>query len=209
MIDKLNKAAAEVTMWRERVQKINADIVEAEGVVAASEGRRKEYALAASLGDDAARKHLDHVLQDDIRAHRDLENICLALPLAEAELRTAENAQRAAESEIRRAEKNRLARERVAAADKIDAALAAFSSAWVEYEQLGRELYSASVDRQDQIYLAEHFDGLLRLAASLPPEPFYSLRWRHSFANIGGGAPLAVSEAAFWRLPPVEAVKAA
>jgi hypothetical protein len=33
-------------------------------------------------------------------------------------------------------------------------------------------------------------------------------RHRHSFAQIGGGQPLAISEAVYWRLP-IEAVKAA
>jgi hypothetical protein len=53
------------------------------------------------------------------------------------------------------------------------------------------------------------FDGLQRLSAALPAKPFYDLRHRHSFAPIGTSSSLAAAEAAFWRLPPVEAAKAA
>ena len=102
---------------------------------------------------------------------------------------------------------NRLARERVAAASRIDKALSDMADAWSEYEALGRALYSVSDDHPNQIYLAENFDGLLRLSAALPHQPFFDLRHRQSFAQIGGGAPLAISEAAFWRLPPIEARK--
>jgi len=76
---------------------------------------------------------------------------------------------------------------------------------------LGKQLFNAAADdHAGNIHsFSETCDGMLRLAAALPHEPFYSLRWRHSCAQIGGGAPLAVSEAAFWRLPPAEADKAA
>jgi hypothetical protein len=73
----------------------------------------------------------------------------------------------------------------------------------------GLEAFNASQDNPNQIWLAENFDGLRRLLSALPHTPFFDLRHKHSFAQIGGGAPLAVSEAAFWRLPAVEEVKAA
>jgi hypothetical protein len=207
--DKLSAAAASVTEWQGNVRTINEKIAKAAAVFAESQKIRQEHVLSAALGDNAARERLDHVLEEDRKAEREVEILRSSLRIAETELRNAENAHRAAEAEFRKAEVNRLARERVAAADKIDSALAAFSSAFAEYESIGQQLFSASVDRQDQIYLAEHFDGLLRLAAALPHEPFYSIRWKHSFANIGGGVPLAVAEASFWRLPAADEAKAA
>ena len=209
MQSKLEQSAAAVAEAQANVRTITENISKAEAIVSAAAQRRTEHELAAALGNHESRNHLEQILRDDSEAERQLQIQQRALPLALERLKSAENAHRVAESEIRRAEKNRLARERVAAADKIDAALAAFSSAWVEYEQLGRELYSASDDYPNQIYLAEQFDGLLRLAAALPHQPFFDLRHKHSFAAIGGGPSLTVSEAAFWRLPPVEAVKAA
>jgi hypothetical protein len=120
---------------------------------------------------------------------------------ARAHVRQAEGAQKAAQAEFRKAEVNRLARDRVESAAAIDRAFADFSKAWSEYEALGLQLFNvAADDHAGNIHsFTESVDGMLRLASSLPHEPFYSLRWKHSFAQLGGGAPLAVSEAAFWR----------
>jgi hypothetical protein len=196
--------ADEVNFWRSLVQKIKADLVIAEAAVSGSEARRREHALAASLGDHEAKKRLESVLDDDRRAERELQDSKLALQQAQVELRNAENAQRAAHLEFRKAEQIRLAKARVEVARKIDAAMASFSSSWAEYSDIGRALYAISDDYPNQIYLAEHLDGLLRLAAALPHQPFYDLRHKHSYAQLGGGQPLAISESMFWRLPAAE-----
>jgi hypothetical protein len=206
---KLEQAAEAVSQQRKQVEEIRTAIAEQEKIVSGSELRRQPFVLQAARGDVAAKTALDKLLHEDLAAERTLSDLRLALPQAEAELRTAENAQRAAGSELRKAEKNRLARQRCAVAEKIDAALAAFSSAWVEYEQLGRQLYSVSDDFPNQVYLLEQFDGLVRLAAALPHQPFFDLRHKHSFAPLGRGQPLAVSERQFWRLPASDEVKAA
>jgi hypothetical protein len=207
--DKLEAAAAAVTEWIANIRTINEKIAAAEAGFVESQKRRQENILAAALGDHDARARLDHVLEDDLRAERELGTLRSSLPIAEAALANAQRAQKSAEAEWRRSEVVRLARDRVEAAAAIDQAFAEFSAAWQRYSDLGRELFIVSDDNPNQIYLAEHLDGLLRLSAALPHQPFFDLRHRHSFAQIGGGAPLAVSEAAFWRLPPVEAVKAA
>jgi hypothetical protein len=200
MSDKLNEAAANVATWRDRVRTLNENIAKAEAVAATSVRSRQENLLAASLGDSAAKENLSAVLEDDRRAERELEDLRLALPLATSKLTEAEATHRAAEVEWRKAEVNRLARERCAAAAAIDQAFAMFSEAWGRYEDLGKQLFNAAADdHAGNIHsFSETCDGMLRLAAALPHEPFYSLRWRHSFAQIGGGAPLAVSESAFW-----------
>jgi hypothetical protein len=207
----LEEAVASVATWRDRVRTLNENIAKAEAVAAASVRSRQENVLAASLGDSVARENLATVLEDDRRAERHLSDLQLALPLAMAELANAEGALKAAETEFRRSEVERLARARVGAASEIDRALSDFSKAWANYEALGLQLFNvAADDHAGNIHsFSETCDGMLRLAAALPHEPFYSLRWRHSFAQIGGGAPLAVSEVAFWRLPPAEADKAA
>jgi hypothetical protein len=207
--DRLNKAAAEIAEWNAKLFKLREDISTAETALAESQRRRQSHVLEAALGDDDAKSRLAEVLEDDRRAQRALEDLRQALPVFESRLREAEAAQKDAEAEWRKAEVHRLARERVAAAEKIDAALASFNDAWIEYTRIGQQLFSASIDRQDQLYLAENFDGLKRLASALPHQPFHDIRWKHSFAQLGGGAPLAISESQFWRLPPVEAVKAA
>jgi predicted nucleic acid-binding Zn-ribbon protein len=205
----LDAAAALVADKRKNVSDIRAAIAAQEKVIAAGEQRRQAHTLQAALGDVAAKDALAKLLHEDIAAERILADLRLSLPQAERELANAEQAQKSAEAEWRRFEVVRLARDRVEAAGAIDQAFADFSAAWQRYSDLGRELYSVSEDNPNQIYLAEHLDGLLRLAYALPHQPFFDLRHRHSFAQIGGGAPLAVSEAAFWRLPPAEEVRAA
>ena len=205
---KIEATAAAVTEWQTNVRTITDKIAKAQAVLAESKKTRNEQVFAAAMGDHEVRKHLDHALEQERAAEIDLEILRSSLRHAEAELRTAENAQRAAHLELRKAEQIRLARARVEAARKIDAALAEFSSSWAEYSEIGRALYAVSDDYPNQIYLAEHLDGLLRLAAALPHQPFFDIRHKHSFCQLGGGAPLAVSEAAFWRLPTAE-VKAA
>jgi hypothetical protein len=209
MNDRLDQSAAEVSEWNMKIRKLREDISVAASALAESQRRRQEHVLSAAMGDDDAKSRLAEVLQADREAERQLEDLKLALPLAEIRLRESEAARKAAEAEIRRDERNRKAKERVAAASRIDQALSDFADAWSEYEALGRALYSVSDDYPNQIYLAENFDGLLRLSGALPHQPFFDLRHKHSFAQIGGGPRLAVAEATFWRIPLVEEVKAA
>jgi hypothetical protein len=212
MTENINKTAAEeVAFWRSLVQKIQADIATAESALALSEARRREHALAASRGDHEAKKRLESVLDDDRRAEREKQDSELALQQARVELRNAENAQRAAEVESRKAEVNRLARQRVAAAEEIDRAFADFSKAWATFEALGRELLGiASQDQNaNAVYLSETISGEARLVSSLPAKPFLALRERFNFMPISTSKSLAAAESAYWRLPPAEADKAA
>jgi hypothetical protein len=164
--------------------------------------------LQAARGDVGAKNALDKLLTEDLAAERTLADLRLVvLPQAEAELANAERTLKSAETEFRKKEIERLARARVDAARQIDQALADFSAAFADYESLGRELYAAASDFQNQISLSETFDGMARLSAALPMKPFYDLRHRHSFAPIGTSKSLAASEASYWRLPPIEARK--
>jgi hypothetical protein len=210
MTDKLNQSAAAVTEWNAKLFKLREDISTAEAALADSTRLRQQHVLDAALGDADAKNRLAEVLQADREAERQLDDLRMALPAAMERLRAAEHAHRVAEADFRKVEVNRLACLRCLAAAEIDQAFADFSAAWAKYEGLGKQLFNAAADdHANNIHsFTESVDGMLRLAASLPHEPFYSLRWRHSFAQIGG-APLAVSEAAFWRLPPAEGVKAA
>jgi hypothetical protein len=148
--------------------------------------------------------------EGDQQAERQLQDLKLALPLALERLASAEKAHRAAIAELRRAERIRLTRERIEAAAEVDKALADFSEAWTKYAATGIALYSASSDFPNQVSLGESYDGLLRLAASLPPKPFLQLQHRLQFANVSCGPSLAEAEADFWGLPAGgEEVKAA
>jgi hypothetical protein len=204
---KLESAAATVAEWRAKIRTLNDNIAKAEAVAAASVRSRQENVLAASLGDDAAKENLAQVFEDDRLAARELEDLRLALPLAESELRMAEHDHRAAEVEARKAQVDNLARQRVAAAAAIDHAFADFSNAWSEYQALGHELLNLASQEPNSnaLYLAETVDGVGRLVASLPAKPFLSLRERFNFMPVSTSKSLAASESAYWRLPGDEA----
>jgi hypothetical protein len=210
MTDKLNQAAASVSEWNAKIWRLREDISTAETALAESQHRRQEHVLEAALGDHDAKSRLADVLNADRDAERHLADLQLALPAALERLRAAENDHRVAEIDFRKTQVDDLARQRVAAAAAIDKALADFSTAWADYEQIGHQLYNvAAHDHQNQIYLSETCDGMARLSAALPMKPFYDLRHRHSFAPIGTSSSLAAAESAYWRLPPLEEVKAA
>jgi hypothetical protein len=210
MSDRLNEAAAAVATWRDRVRTLNENIANAESVAAVSVRSRQENVLAASLGDSAAKENLSAVLEDDRRAERELQDLRLALPLAESELRTAEDTHRCAEIEFRRAEVVRVASDRVTAAAAIDQAFSDFAAAWSDYESLGRELLNVASYDGNALYLSETVDGVGRLVAALPAAPFLQIRERYPFMTISTSKSLAASEAQYWRLsPPIEEVKAA
>jgi hypothetical protein len=207
-----NKTAAdEVAFWRGLVQKIQADIGIAEATVSGSEARRTKHTLAAAMADDDAKKHLATVLEDDPRAERELRDLKLALPQAEAELANAERALKAAEAEHRRAEVERIALLRVEAAAAIDRAFADFNKAWATFSDLGSELIGlASQDPgANALYLAETVSGEARLVASLPRNPFLAVKEKFPFMAVSTQNSVADSERNYWRLPPVDEVKAA
>jgi hypothetical protein len=208
---KLESAAATVAEWRAKIRTLNDNIAKAEAVAAGSIRARQENVLAASLGDAAAKENLAMVLEDDRRAARELEDLRLALPLAESELRMAEHDLRAAEVEARKAQVDNLARERVDAARQIDQAFADFSRAWATFESIGHELIglASAEPGANALYLSETISGEARLVASLPAKPFLSLRERFNFMPISTSKSLAASESAYWRLPVDDEAKAA
>ena len=207
----LNEKLNDVATWRDRVRTINEKIATATAALSEAKKRRQESVLAAALGDHDARKQLDHVLEGDRKAELDLEILRSSMQIAETELANALLAQKSAEGEWRRSEVDRLARLRCLAAAEIDQALSDFSKSWSEYEALGLQLFNvAADDHAGNIHsFTESVDGMLRLAAALPHQPFYDLRWRHSFAPIGTSSSLAAAESAYWRLPPDEEARAA
>ena len=211
-MNKLEDTADLVAERRKNISDIRAAIAAQEEIVAGSELRRQPYVLQAARGNVAAKNTLDKLLHEDLAAERTLSDLRLVLPQAEAELRTAENAHRAAEVEARKAQVDNLARQRVAAAEEIDKAFADFSKAWAAFEALGNELLGlASQDQNaNALYLSETVSGEARLAASLPAKPFLAIRERFNFMPISTSKSFAAAEASYWRLsPPIDEVKAA
>jgi hypothetical protein len=193
--DNLEAAAAEIADWNAKIWKLREAIAKAEAVLAESEGRRRQHALEAALGGDIAKKHLEQVLRDDRDAARQLEDLRLALPLAEAELKTAENAHRAIAAEVKKSRVNELVLERIAEAEDVTAALTVAGEALRRYLDSGAEIYALTDDlfgsRRDEV------EGWNRIAKSLPA-PFADLQNRQPGVFYGGGGSLAQAEASYW-----------
>jgi hypothetical protein len=210
MMSKIEEAAEAVAKQRKQVEEIRAAIAEQQKIVSSSELRRQPFVLQAARGDVAAKSALDKLLHEDLVAERTLSDLRLALPQAESELQTAENAQKATEAEARKTEIHRLVRRRVASAQKIDEALAVIRSEWPTYQQLGGELLNLASDTGNALYLAETVDGVARFISCLPPAPFLAVKESYRFMSISTSkSSFAAAEAAYWRLPPAEADKAA
>jgi 2-keto-3-deoxy-L-rhamnonate aldolase RhmA len=193
--EKLEQANRAVAEWQSKVWTINEAIAKAENTLAASERRRRENALAASLGDADAQKNLDEVLQDDIRAVRDLDNLRLAGPAAEAKLREAENTHRLIAAEVKQSQVNELVLKRIAEAEDVAAALTVACEALRRYLDSGAQIYALTDDlfgsRRDDV------EGWNRIAKSLP-SPFADLQKRQPGVFLGGGPKLADAEASHW-----------
>ena len=195
--DNLEAAAAKIADWNAKIWKLREAIAKAEAVLAESEGRRRQHALEAALGGDSAKKHLEQVLRDDRDAAGQLEDLRLALPLAEAELKTAENAHRAIAAEVKKSRVNELVLKRIAEAEDVTAALTVAGEAIRRYLDSGAQIYALTDDlfgsRRDEV------EGWIRIAKSLPA-PFADLQKRQPGVFLGGGPKLADAEASYWNV---------
>jgi hypothetical protein len=196
---KLEQAAASVAAWQSKVWTINEAIAKAETTLAASERRRRENALAASLGDAAAQKNLDEVLENDIRAVRDRDNLLLARPAAEEKLREAEAAHRNIEAEIRKESVSRIVLERIEAGKEFDRDIAAAGRSLQRYLDLGGDVWPLVIDPYGSTRL--QVEGWMRIAKALPAL-FQTLQERLPGVVFGAGGSLAEAEALYWNVTP-------
>jgi hypothetical protein len=191
----LDSAAAAIADWNARIWKLREDIGKAEATLAESTHRRQQSVLDAALGDDGAKQRLEQVLADDRKAERELADLKMALPLAEAKLREAECAHRNIEAEIRKESVSRIVLDRIEAGKEFDRTIAVAGVALQRYLDLGGDIWPLVIDpygsTRDQV------EGWMRIAKSLPA-PFETLQKRLPGVSFGGGGPLAQSEASYW-----------
>jgi hypothetical protein len=102
----------------------------------------------------------------------------------------------------------KLTRQRVAAAARMDAAFAESAAAYSEFERLGRELQSfpdLNIAVSGNLSHWETVTGYRRIAAALPA--FFVKLFPTTWANEDARQSLAASEERFWQLPPQEPEK--
>jgi hypothetical protein len=103
----------------------------------------------------------------------------------------------------------KLMRQRVAAAARMDAAFAECAAAYAEFERLGRELQSfpdLNIAASGNMSHWETVTGYRRIAAALPA--FFVKQFPTTWTNEDARQSLAASEEKFWQLPPEQTEKA-
>jgi prophage DNA circulation protein len=203
------ETAAIVTEWKGTIAKIEAQFVAA-GVARANATKTREaHALQAAMGDAAAVAAIKHARSEQFAAEQTIGDLKVALPEAEAHLVAAEKAAASARHELAMLHGEKMMRQRIAAAARMDAAFAECAAAYVDFERLGRELQSfpdLGIAQSGNMSHWETVTGFRRFAAALPV--FFLKLFPGTWTNEAARTPLAQSEARFWNLPPEQPEKA-
>jgi hypothetical protein len=199
----LSTAEIQTAEWRAKVGKIKSAMAAARSVLNSSDARRGKFALDAATGNADAAQAMAKIRRENEAAEKDLADLMLALPEAEHNLAEAQQIESAARKALAKQVAQGAMRKRIAAAAKIDAALAQFCRDVAEWEALGetvRDYYGNIYAGQINISTLENAVGMNRLLAALPP------LFGKLFPSVSRGTPslLAVSEADMWSLPEPE-----
>jgi hypothetical protein len=197
------KTAAVVQDWKNTIAKIETEFNVATLARDNATKVREIHALAAAMQDAHAIAEIKHARSAHAVAEATLADLAVALPAAATHLANAERAADAARHEIAKLHGEKLMRQRVAAAGRMDTALADAASAYNDFERLGRELQSfpdLNFGASGNMSHWEGVAGLRRIAAALPA--FFTKLFPGTWTIEGARESLAASEEKFWQLPP-------
>ena len=203
----VTETAAVVTEWKSAISKIETQFNVANLARANAKKIREANALKASMGDAAAVAAIKHARSEQHTAEQTIGDLQIALPEAEAQLAMAEKNAASARHELAKLFGEKLMRQRVAAAARMDAAFSEAASAYGDFERLGRELQSfpdLGIAVSGNMSHWETVTGFRRIAACLPT--FFMKLFPTTWTNEDARQSLAKSEADFWQLPPVETI---
>jgi hypothetical protein len=197
------ETAAIVADWKRSIAAIETQLHTADLALMSAKGHRETHALKASLGDATAIAAVKHARSEQHSAEQTTGDLQIALPEAQAQLASAEKAAASARHELAKLHGEKLMRQRVAAAGRMDAAFAEAASAYNDFERLGRELQTfpdLGIAVSGNMSHWETVTGYRRIAAALPAffVKLFPTTWSNSDARQG----LAKSELEFWSLPP-------
>jgi hypothetical protein len=203
------ETAAVVTESKNTIANIETQFHTANLALANAKKTREAHALKAAMGDVAAIAHVKHARSEQHTAEQTIGDLKIALPEAEAQLAMAEKNAESARHELAKLHGEKLMRQRVAAAARMDAAFSEAASAYIDFERLGRELQSfpdLGIAVSGNMSHWETVTGFRRIAASLPT--FFMKLFPTTWTNEDARQSLAKSELDFWQLPPAETVAA-
>jgi uncharacterized membrane protein YccC len=192
-----------VADWRRSIAAIDTQINNTNAALLRAKKQREVHALAASLGDATAIAEIKHARSEQNTAEQSLGDLQIALPEAQAQLAVAEKAAEGARHQLAKLHGEKIMRQRVVAAGRMDAAFAEAASAYNDFERLGRELQAfpdLNLSQGGTMSFYEGATGFRRIAASLPT--FFLKLFPTSWSNSDPRRPLAESEQHFWQLPP-------
>jgi prophage DNA circulation protein len=205
------ETAAVVTEWKSAISKIETQFNVANLARANAKKIREANALKASMGDAAAIGAVKHARSEQHTAEETIGDLKIALPEAEAQLAAAEKAAASARHELAKLHGEKLMRQRVAAAARMDAAFSEAASAYIDFERLGRELQSfpdLGIAVSGNMSHWETVTGFRRIASALPM--FFLKLFPTTWTNEDARQSLAASEEKLWQLQPEQpAAKAA
>jgi hypothetical protein len=204
------RTAGVVADWRRDLAAIDTQLNVATLALLRAKKQCEVHALAASLGDATAIAAIKLARGEQHITEQQISDLQIALPGAQAQLASVEKAAESARHELAKLHGEKLMRQRVVAAGRMDAAFAEAASAYNDFERLGRELQSfpdLNFGASGNMSHWEGVAGLRRIAAALPA--FFVKLFPTSWSNSDMRRSLAQSEAHFWQLPEPEKQKAA
>jgi chromosome segregation ATPase len=202
IVDELARAAEG---WRSNVKSIEAQIAKAHSRREKADAHRTNFALEASLGNPQAIGEITAARVEYANAEHDIVDLQRALEGANIKLAEAEREAKTARNNLAAFQLNILKRKSVAAAVHVDNAIAAFVSAFSEFQKIEDEIGNA----EPNVYGISGDYGqstFRRVRAALPKLLDRVFTGIHDEMPK---TPLAKSVAAQWNLPPVESEKAA
>jgi hypothetical protein len=201
--EQVSETAAVIVEWRGTIAKIETEFNIATLARDNAKRAREKHALGAAMQDASATAEIKHARAAQTAAEETISDLGIALPEAEQQLAAAEKAAASARHALAMHHGEKLMRQRVEAAARMDAAFAESAAAYSEFERLGRELQSfpdLNIALSGNMSHWETVTGYRRIAAALPL--FFLKLFPQSFSNEAPRTPIAKSEADFWQLPP-------
>src|ERR1700731_4492286 len=136
------ETAAVVADWKNTIAKIETEFNVATLARDNAQKVRPTDALAAAMQDAHAVAEIKHARSAESSAAATLADLAVALPAGMEKLADAERAAAAARSALAKCQAEKIMRERVAAAERMDLAFTEAAAAYSDFERLGRELQS-------------------------------------------------------------------
>lgn len=198
----VEETSAVVTECKNTIGGIETQFQTANLAKANAKKSRETHALRASMGDAAAIAAAKHARDAQRDAESTIDDLRVALPAAEEQLVAAEKAAASARHALAKLQAEKLMRQRIDVAGKLDAAISEFARLYSEFEKLGHDIVNMPDALPKNLHGMSNVEGALgarRVRASLPA--FFWKLFPGAIHDEMKTENLATSESRFWNLP--------